>query len=81
MEERDSLKERLRGLRGVEDWNNTRPEEPKPSIAEAATQSGSLGGKSVLVDAAALVNLVGAHVDALGGSVSVIAERAAVSGR
>ena len=80
MEERDSLKERLRGLRGVEDWNNTRPEEPKPSIAEAATQSGSLGGRSVLVDAAALVNLVGAHVDALGGSVSVIAERAAVLG-
>ena len=27
MDERDSLKERLRGLRGVEDWNNTRPEE------------------------------------------------------
>ena len=62
VEERDRLKERLRGLRGIEDW--TPKEDPKPS-SEAATQSGSLGGGSVLVDAAALVKLVGAHVDAI----------------
>ena len=53
-------------------------EDPKPS-SEAATQSGSLGGGSVLVDAAALVKLVGAHVDAA-PSAAVIAERAAALG-
>lgn len=77
VEERDRLKERLRGLRGIEDW--TPKEDPKPS-SEAATQSGSLGGRSVLVDAAALVKLVGAHVDAIAPSAAVIAERAAALG-
>ena len=77
IEERDRLKERLRGLRGIEDWPPK--EEPKPS-SEAATQSGSLGGGSVLVDAAALVKLVGAHVDAIAPSAAIVAERAAALG-
>lgn len=77
IEERDRLKERLRGLRGIEDWGPK--EDPKPS-SEAATQSGSLGGGSVLVDAAALVKLVGAHVDAIAPSAAIVAERAAALG-
>jgi len=77
IEERDRLKERLRGLRGIEDWPPK--EDPKPS-SEAATQSGSLGGGSVLVDAAALVKLVGAHVDAIAPSAAIVAERAAALG-
>ncbi len=78
VEERDRLKERLRGLRGIEDW--TPKEDPKPPSSEAATQSGSLGGGSVLVDAAALVKLVGAHVDAIAPSAAIVAERAAALG-